>query len=88
MLAGVGLAIGLLVIVPVLAFWNGVEIPLTGELSKSTEILGMEPVLKLTLHASNPIGSSLTIIVVALAAALYPAVKASRAHPVDALRSL
>ena len=48
----------------------------------------MEPVLTFKLLARNPIVSTITIIVVALLAALYPALKASRAHPVDALRSL
>ena len=36
-------------------------------------------------EALNPIGSVLTILVVALVAALYPAVKASRGRPVDAV---
>jgi ABC-type lipoprotein release transport system permease subunit len=36
----------------------------------------------------NPIGSAITIFVVAAIAALYPALKASRGRPVDALRSL
>jgi ABC-type lipoprotein release transport system permease subunit len=34
------------------------------------------------------VGSSLTVLGVALLAALYPAIKASRGRPVDALRSL
>jgi putative ABC transport system permease protein len=88
MLAGVGLAIGLLLSVPVLAWLNGVDIPLTGDISKATEIWGMEPVLVFKLLPRNPIGSAITILVVAILAALYPALKASRARPVDALRSL
>ncbi len=88
MLAGVGLSIGLLLSVPVLAWLNGVEIPLTGDISKATEIWGMEPVLVFKLLPRNPIGSAITILVVAILAALYPALKASRARPVDALRSL
>ena len=88
MLAGVGLLIGLLLSVPALAWLNGVEIPLTGDIAKATEIWGMEPVLVFKLMARNPIGSTITIICVAILAALYPAVKASRARPVDVLRSL
>lgn len=88
MLAGVGLLIGLLLSVPALAWLNGVEIPLTGDVAKATEIWGMEPVLVFKLMARNPIGSTLTIICVAILAALYPALKASRARPVDALRNL
>jgi ABC-type lipoprotein release transport system permease subunit len=88
MLAGVGLTLGLLIALPPLAWLNGVEFPIGGDLAKATEIWGMEPVLTFKLLARNPIGSTITIIVVALLAALYPALKASRAHPVDALRSL
>ena len=88
MLAGVGLLIGLLLSVPALAWLNGVEIPLTGDIAKATEIWGMEPVLVFKLMTRNPLGSTITIICVAMLAALYPAVKASRARPVDALRSL
>jgi len=88
MLAGVGLALGLLIALPPLAWLNGVEIPMGGDIAKATEIWGMEPVLTFKLLARNPIASTITIIVVALLAALYPALKASRAHPVDALRSL
>lgn len=88
MLAGVGLAIGLLIALPPLAWLNGMEFPLGGDLAQATEIFGMEPVLTFKLIPSNPIFSTLTIVVVALLAALYPALKASRAHPVDALRSL
>jgi putative ABC transport system permease protein len=88
MLAGVGLAVGLAIALPPLAWLNGVEFPLGGDLAKATEIWGMEPVLVFKLLPSNPIYSTLTVIIVAILAALYPALKASRARPVDALRSL
>jgi ABC-type lipoprotein release transport system permease subunit len=88
MLAGVGLMIGLTLAVPALAWLNGVEIPMTGDIAKATQIWGMEPVLTFKLMASNPISSTLTIIFVAILAALYPALKASRSRPIDALRSL
>jgi ABC-type lipoprotein release transport system permease subunit len=51
-------------------------------------LIGAEPVMTFVLRAGNPVGSTVTILVVAALAALYPAVKASRARPVDALRSL
>ena len=88
MLAGVGLVIGLALALPLLAWLHGVEIPLSGDIAKSTEVWGMEPVLTFKLKPLNPIGSTITILGVAAAAALYPALKASRARPVDALRSL
>jgi ABC-type lipoprotein release transport system permease subunit len=88
LLAGVGLAIGLALSLPLLAYLHGVEIPLTGDIAQSTEVFGMEPVLTFKLKPLNPIGSTITILFVAALAALYPALKASRSRPVDALRSL
>lgn len=88
MLAGVGLLIGLALAVPLLAWLHGVEIPLGGDIAKTTESFGMEPVMTFVLRPLNPIGSTITIIFVAALAALYPALKASRARPVDALRGL
>ena len=88
MLAGIGLAIGLAISVPLLAWLHGVEFPLTSDIAKGTELIGMEPVMTFKLEAMNPIGSTVTILLVAALAALYPALKASRARPVDALRSL
>jgi ABC-type lipoprotein release transport system permease subunit len=88
MLAGVGLAIGLSLAVPLLAWLHGIEIPMSGDMSKMTEFIGMEPVMTFTFRAANPIVSTLTILFVAALAALYPALKASRARPVEALRSL
>jgi ABC-type lipoprotein release transport system permease subunit len=87
-LAGVGLMIGLALSLPLLAWLHGVEFPITGDAAKVTEFVGMEPVITFKLKPLNPIGSTLTIVFVAALAALYPALKASRARPVDALRSL
>ena len=47
-----------------------------------------EPQMTWKLKPLNPLGSIATILGVALLAALYPAIKASRGRPVDALRSL
>jgi ABC-type lipoprotein release transport system permease subunit len=52
------------------------------------ELFGFEPLMTWKLKPLNPIGSAITILGVAVAAALYPAVKASRGRPVDVLRSL
>lgn len=88
LLASLGLLIGLTLSVPLLAWLHGVEIPFTGDIAKGTELWGMEPVMTFKLTPLNPIGSTITILIVAALAALYPALKASRARPVDALRSL
>ena len=52
------------------------------------DMFGMEPVITWKLKPLNPIGSVVTILGVAALAALYPAFKASRSRPVDALRAL
>lgn len=87
-LAGVGLVVGLALAVPVVAWLEGHPIPLAGNWEAVTELIGAEPVMVFALKASNPIDSAVTILFVALVAALYPALKASRGRPVDALRSL
>jgi putative ABC transport system permease protein len=88
LLAGLGLVIGLSLSLPLLAWLHGVEIPFSGDIAKGTELWGMEPVMTFKFEFMNPIGSTITILFVAALAALYPALKASRARPIDALRSL
>jgi ABC-type lipoprotein release transport system permease subunit len=63
-------------------------IPVTGEAAQALEMWGMEPQITWKLKPLNPLGSSVTILGVGALAALYPALKASRCRPVDALRSL
>ena len=58
------------------------------EIAAAFEMLGAEPVITAKLQASNPVFSSLMILVVALLAALYPALRASRGKPVDVLHCL
>ena len=88
LLAAVGLVIGLVLSVPTVWILEGHPIAVAGEAAQAVEIFGIEPVMTWALRARNPIVSALTILGVAFLAALYPATKASRAHPVDALRSL
>ncbi len=87
-LAAVGLAVGLALALPVVLWFQGHPIPITGDAGNATAAFGFEPVVTFKLKPLNPLGSALTIFGVAALAALYPAIKASRARPVDALRSL
>jgi ABC-type lipoprotein release transport system permease subunit len=88
-LASVGLAIGLAIGIPLVLYFQAHPIVLSGEeMVAAFELLGAEPVMTWKLKPLNPIGSSITILGVALLAALYPAIKASRGRPVDVLRSL
>lgn len=88
MLAAVGLAIGLVAAVPLVLYMQFNPIVITGELAGAYELVGTDPVLVARLTLSNPLGSSLTILAVAALAAWYPAFKAGRGRPVDALASL
>ncbi len=88
MLASVGLALGLLLAIPLVLYLEAHPIPLTGDLVEAMELFGIEPVMTWKLKPLNPLGSALTLFGVAVAAALYPAIKASRGRPVDVLRGL
>lgn len=87
--AGVGLVVGLVLAIPTVVYFAANPIPLTSEeMSGMVELFGMEPLMTFKLKPLNPLGSAVTILVVGALAALYPAFKASRGRPVDALRSL
>jgi ABC-type lipoprotein release transport system permease subunit len=90
LLAGVGLVLGLLIAIPLALYLQTHPISLANneEMVAAFEVVGAEPLLSAKLVASNPLFSGLTILVVALVAALYPALRASRGKPVDVLRSL
>ena len=88
MLAAVGLAVGLALAVPVALWMQANPIPLGGDMAGSAEFAGMDPVIVSRLAASTLWKSALMIFGVAALAALYPALKASRSRPVDALRSV
>ncbi len=88
LLAGVGTAIGLGLAIPFARYLERNPIPLEGEMADAMALIAMDPIITFVLHPRTPLRVGLVIGVVAALAALYPAVKASRARPVDALRSL
>jgi len=88
MLALLGLAIGLALAIPLVLYFQAHPVELEGAAAQATELFGVDPVMTWKLKRMNPIGSALTILGVAVLAALYPALKASRGRPVDVLRSL
>jgi ABC-type lipoprotein release transport system permease subunit len=89
MLAGVGLVIGLALAIPTVFWFEANPIWLESEsMTVMIETFGMEPVMMWKFKITNPIGSAATILGIAGLAALYPAWKASRARPVDALRAV
>lgn len=89
LLAGVGLAIGLSLAIPAVLWFQAHPITIESEaLAASSELFGIEPVVTWKFKPTNPLGSAVTVFGVAFLAALPPAWRASRARPVDALRSV
>jgi putative ABC transport system permease protein len=88
LLAGLGLLVGLAVAIPLVLYFQANPITLSGDLAEATKLFGIEPMIVWKLKPMNPIGSTLTILGIAVMTALYPALKASRGRPVDVLRNL
>lgn len=89
MLAAVGLGIGLALAIPAVFWFEAHPVWIESEsMAGMVEMFGMEPVMTWKFKITNPIGSAATILGIASLAALYPAWKASRARPVDALRAI
>jgi ABC-type antimicrobial peptide transport system permease subunit len=88
LLSGVGLVAGLALSLPAAAWMQQHPVPITGAAGEMSEMFGFEPLVTWKLTAWNPLVSSAVMLVVALLAALYPAAKAARARPVDALRTV
>jgi putative ABC transport system permease protein len=87
-LAAFGLLIGLAAGIPLVLHFVAHPVHLSGAAAGAMEVWGIEPVLTWKLKPLNPIGSTITILGVAAVAALYPALKASRSRPVEALRAI
>jgi ABC-type lipoprotein release transport system permease subunit len=88
LLAVLGVVVGLAIAIPLTVYLAAHPIPLSGAAVGAMELWGVEPVITFKLKPLNPIGTVITICAIAIVAALYPAVKASRNRPVDALRSI
>jgi putative ABC transport system permease protein len=88
LLAGAGLVLGLAAGIPLVLHFVAHPVNLTGTAAGALRLWGIEPVLTWKLKPLNPIGSTITILGVAAVAALYPALKASRSRPVEALRAI
>ena len=83
-----GILIGLMIAIPIVLYFQAHPIPLEGSMAQALLEFNMEPVITWKLRASNPIGSSLTMLGVAILAALYPAIKASRGQPIDVVQNV
>lgn len=87
MLAAVGVVIGILVALPLAFYLQFNPIRLEGSVEGAYELVGAEPIITAEVNLTNPLYTAGIIGTVAMLAALYPALRASRSRPVDALRS-
>lgn len=83
----IGIAIGFAIGVPFVLWLEGIEIPLSGDFAAAIEIWRVEPVILFDLERKNLIGTALIMFSIALVAGLPAAIRASRGHPVDAIRT-
>ena len=88
LLAAIGLVVGVALAVPLTLWLQANPIELGGELAALFELVGSDPVIVFDLAWSSVMQTVVVILLVAVVASLYPAIKASRANPVDALRSV
>ncbi len=85
-LGALGVALGLALSIPLVLWLEGNPIEMGGEVQRTMEFLGAEPVWSWRLNAENPLWASAVLIAVATLASLPPAWTASRSRPVEALR--
>ena len=88
LLAVLGIGAGVAVATPIVLYLEGNPISITGTAAQAIELWSVDPLIAFDLEARNLIGSSGIMFVVALLAALIPAVRASRGQPVDVMRSV
>ena len=87
MLAAAGIALGLALAIPAVLWFSIHPIHMGGQVQKTMEFLGVEPIWIWKLEPVKPIATALALLLISGLAALYPALSASRARPADALRS-
>jgi ABC-type lipoprotein release transport system permease subunit len=83
----IGAVSGVIVSIPILVYFYFNPIQLTGELAESISSWGYEPILPFSLAPTIFINQGLTVLILALIAAIYPVWKISRLEAVDAMRT-
>jgi ABC-type lipoprotein release transport system permease subunit len=87
MLGLIGVLLGVAVGVPVVLWYAGHPIVLSGDYAKAMEVWNLAPVIVFDLEKKNLFGTPVVMFVVALLAALPAAIRASRGQPVDVMRA-
>jgi ABC-type lipoprotein release transport system permease subunit len=87
MMAVIGVLLGLAVGIPVVLWFAGSPIVLTGDYAAAMEAWDIAPLIVFDLEKKNLLGTPVVMFVVAMLAALPAAVRASRGQPVDVMRA-
>ena len=86
MMAATGVAVGVLVSLPVLAVLHANPLHLTGEAAEGMIRMGFEPIFPFSLDPSMFVSQALAVLVTALVVALYPMWTVTRIDPAVAIR--
>jgi ABC-type lipoprotein release transport system permease subunit len=87
MLGLIGVAIGVVVGVPLVLWYAQNPIELTGEYAAAMKVWNISPVIVFDLEKRNLFGTPVVMFIVTLLAALPAAIRASRGQPVDVMRA-
>lgn len=82
-----GILSGVLLSIPILAWYYHHPIPLTGEYASIVEIYGMEPVMCFAFQPDFFIAQSLVVMGIVLAATMYPFITILRMNVIRSIRS-
>lgn len=86
-LSFVGVVTGSIVSIPVLLYFFHNPIRFRGEIAKSIEQFGWEPVMNFSMAPNIFFWQAVAVLIIALIASFYPVLKVSGLEPVKALRS-
>lgn len=87
MLGAIGALLGILASIPISYYYQVNPIRFTGDMAKSYENFGIEPVLKMAVDSSIYFNQAFWVILITSILALYPIYKIFRMRPVDAMRA-
>jgi ABC-type lipoprotein release transport system permease subunit len=86
-LSFIGVIAGTVAGIPILIYMYHHPIPLTGDIAKMMESYGWEAIMPFSLEPMIFIWQAVTVLILAMIAALYPLWKISKLEPVTALRT-
>jgi ABC-type lipoprotein release transport system permease subunit len=82
----VGVLLGIVLVIPLIMYFNVHPIQMTGEAAESIEKLGVEPVLPTILEFSIFLNNVIVILIITAVAAIYPSISILKMKVIKALR--